>query len=929
MLQRPMSVRSRILRLFVLVAILPLCLLTAAGLGISLHQAGQALSIEGKESISKVQVSLARSTRRLEDLAQLVAHFTILQEKRSSAEIEQLLQLRQDFWSESFIEIFDEKAHLRARSVTIDSQQAAWFSSEGCNFIHLGLLGKRFSGLDDCGGGLVIRALSPIINSQSGKISGVVVASVPLNRATLNKMKEQLHADISLHLPNRNLVSTLQTADYLPLERDWLPHFARYENTIQPVQYTGQVENSSHVITLKTLNSMHGKNIAVISTAISEAPLAESVLSAMRMLGATLVVAVLLATVLAFWTADRFTRPVNRLVEALSSMSRGNLAVRVPDANLQEINELTHSFNVMVAQLSTERTRVLNALHEREESAQSLAKANSKLETAYKQMQATREDYRKIFTDSVQGIYRKRMDGAILKANPAMARLLGYASYQELRQASYNNNFTLFADAEEHKALQKILWERRSIVDHETKFLHTNGTAIPVSLSARFIFSAEGEPLYIEASVIDITERECRYEAERKREAAEAASEAKSQFLARMSHEVRTPLNAIMGMADLLWESKLSQEQRYYVDIFKKSGETLLELVNDVLDYSRAEAGKLQIHAENFALRPTVQRATEIHSLNASHKQLRLSIEIADDVPDALIGDSLRIRQIVSNLVNNAIKFTPKGFVHVAVERLSSEDASAMYKNADNQAQHTDDYDETEKLLLQSANALPIRICVSDSGIGIEDSVQTRLFESFTQADASITRQYGGTGLGLAIVKSIAQLMHGSVSLKSVVGEGTNISVDILLHAPKELPQEKVIEKETQENAPNSALRLLLAEDNANNRLLFSMYLKGSPHSVRLAENGEMALEQFQHGNFDVVFMDLEMPVMDGYEATKRIREWEQENGRHHTPIIALTAHVQANFKERCLQEGFDKYLTKPFRKQEFLDTLQEYQKEQ
>ncbi len=410
------------------------------------------------------------------------------------------------------------------------------------------------------------------------------------------------------------------------------------------------------------------------------------------------------------------------------------------------------------------------------------------------------------------------------------------------------------------------------------------------------------EALYLARSPLeDTTERRLRRQAEQQREAAEAANKAKSEFLARMSHEVRTPLNAVIGMADILWETEMTAEQRLYVDIFRKSGQTLLDLLNDILDYSRLEAGKLPLENKPFALRSVFCMAVDMYRAQAQKKMLKLTLTVANDLPDTFLGDSLRLRQILANLVSNAIKFTESGEVIVQVARAPGP--------------------PPVNTACTPGTPLKLRISVSDTGIGIPDNVQQAIFNSFTQADTSITRRFGGTGLGLAICKMLTAMMHGFIWLESTYAKGTTMYVEIPLEIHASITAEPQYAEVTATLAP-APLRILLVEDSDNNRLLFKLYLKGMPHTVDEAENGQEGVNLFEQHTYDIIFMDLEMPVMDGYKATSAIRSHEEQHNWPPTPIVALTAHALAGFKQRCLALGFTDYLTKPFRKPQLLALL-------
>jgi signal transduction histidine kinase/DNA-binding response OmpR family regulator len=393
-------------------------------------------------------------------------------------------------------------------------------------------------------------------------------------------------------------------------------------------------------------------------------------------------------------------------------------------------------------------------------------------------------------------------------------------------------------------------------------------------------------------------------ELEIKRREAERATQAKSDFLAAMSHEIRTPLNAIIGMADVLLATPLSPDQQKSVEVFQRNGVSLLTLINDILDLSKVEAGKIDLEATALDLHDVIARAMEVVDGRARAKGLSLRQTIAPDVPVQLIGDPNRLRQIIVNLLGNSIKFTDRGGLEVRVE--------------------PDPEDGREGRL---------RFAISDTGIGIPEDKLALIFESFSQADSSTTRRYGGTGLGLAISKQLVELMGGRIWVESQVGVGSVFfftaefgvqatAAETGLSAESK-PARSIEELETLVGG----LRILLADDSDDNRYLIRSYLKRADVTVETAENGEAAVRIFREGYYDVVLMDVEMPVMDGYEATAEIRRYEKERGSAATPVLALTAHAFAEMAVRGREAGFTALLTKPIRKINLLEALLEHGK--
>ena len=452
-----------------------------------------------------------------------------------------------------------------------------------------------------------------------------------------------------------------------------------------------------------------------------------------------------------------------------------------------------------------------------------------------------------------------------------------------------------YKDPGDRARLLRLLREYGRVDDFETQFLRADGDYDWLLLSGRII-SYEGEEAILGTGIVINERKEAEELLRTAKEDAEAAAQMKSEFVAVVSHEVRTPMNGVLGMARLLRDTDLDQEQREYVNTVVASGESLLRIVDDLLDISKLEAGKLELEAIPFAVEDVVDRSVSMLTPQADEKGLRLQSVAGRNVPQVVIGDPHRLQQVLLNLISNAIKFTRQGSIDIPIDT----------------AEH-------------STSRAAIKFAVSDTGQGIKPENQEKLFSDYTQASVEVARKYGGTGLGLAICRRLVRLMGGEINLKSTVGKGSTFGFTVDYPIDHDTDVAALRAAAQPENFTADAfslrpLRVLQVEDNPVNRSVVEKILAGAGHAVVNTVNGIEALRALETDSFDLILMDRHMPEMNGLEATRKIRAMPEPKAS--VPIIGITASATQSELDACLQAGMDVCLTKPVDSQELLATL-------
>jgi PAS domain S-box-containing protein len=567
------------------------------------------------------------------------------------------------------------------------------------------------------------------------------------------------------------------------------------------------------------------------------------------------VVSLLIALTAMQFLTGRIVAPIRALSLATAEVAKGNLdeTISVPTSQ-DEVGDLVQSFALMSTRL--------------------------------KETTVSRDYVDNIINPMGDSLIVLDARSRVVMVNPATTRLLGYDEGVLIGRP--------FADVLANEStLSNLSGLPQSGITGTTigeQYLTKEGVAIPVSLVAAVLRRADGQHAGFVCVAQDQTERKkAEQDLRRARDAAEQANLAKSTFLANTSHEIRTPINAIMGMAQALQEEQLPTQAADRVDTVLQASEALTEIIDDLLDLSKIEAGQLEMESQPFDPVEIVERARSTLALRAEDKGISLTVRVEEGTTRDVESDGVRLRQILMNLIGNALKFTESGGVEVRLSSTPEEDRVRLH------------------------------VRVKDSGIGIDADRQNAIFDPFTQADATVTRTHGGTGLGLSISKRLVEMMDGHIGVDSQPGQGSTFWFDVLVNAGSGLTVPAAVAEDVQV----LPLRILLAEDNAINRKVARALLLKDSHEIIEAENGKIAVDLVRTTPpFDAILMDMQMPVMDGLTATQEICRFQAEVGHAPTPIIALTANAMKADRDRCLAAGMVDFIPKPVRKTQLREVL-------
>ena len=584
--------------------------------------------------------------------------------------------------------------------------------------------------------------------------------------------------------------------------------------------------------------------------------------------------------------------PLRFLKRGAEKVSAGDFEQTIDIPQKNEFGDLAHSLENM-------RSTIKAKINEQHQANENLNRLNLELTSEIEErkkieesLRQAEEKYRKIFENAVEGIFQTKPDGTIIGVNPTMAKMFGYDSVDSLLKEA-KNIADYYVNPEDRDEFVETITNEGKILNFETQVYDREKEKLWVSVSARIIYGEHNDQNLFEGMVMDITARKEREKAEEKRKTAEAANEAKSRFLANMSHEIRTPMNAIIGLTDLALRTELTAKQADYLKKISLSGNSLLGIINDILDFSKIEAGKMDLEHIAFNLNEVLENLASLITLKTEEKGLELIFDIQKDLPVYLIGDPLRLGQVLVNLANNSVKFTEKGQIIIKI---------AADGTLPNEESH-----------------IMLKFSVTDSGIGMTKEQMSKLFTSFSQVDSSTTRKFGGTGLGLSISKSFVEMMGGEIGVESEKGSGSTFWFTASLGLQKEQPLEY-----QKLDSLFSGTRVLVVDDNATSREILVNVLRDFSLEPDEAVSGAHALEMIRNDlnetPYKLILMDWRMPGMDGVETAKRIKNHPDIEEKPH--IIMLTAYGREEVRRRAETAEIDGFLVKPVNRSILFDSI-------
>lgn len=560
------------------------------------------------------------------------------------------------------------------------------------------------------------------------------------------------------------------------------------------------------------------------------------------LLGYSLIILMFVCLIIAV-LVYRLIFPINDLIHAMHKYSKGELRLSSLPGVKNEIGELYQAFHRMIIDLEHAEQR-----------------------------------FQRIFEYAIEGLFQTHPDGYFIRTNPALAKIFGYANPEQLVSNISDLASQLYVHSEDRDKFKHAISKHNMVTNFETQMYKQNGDIIWVQINGRAVRDKNGHIMHYEGFLLDIDARKRVEQKDQERKALEMANQTKSEFLANISHEIRTPLNAVIGLGKLLKKTSLTDIQSEYLTDILNSSQTLLDLINDILDYSRVELDTIKLMSSQFFLLDIYQNIISIFKHQVQTKKMGFVCYLAPECGIELTGDPVRLKQVLVNLVGNAVKYTHNGQIWIQTESLH-----------------------------QTSDKIFISISVTDTGIGIQKNDQKRIFQAFTQAESNISRKYCGAGLGLAISEKLVQVMQGKFFLSSAPSKGSTFTITLPFAYKNSNNRQKL---------PEHHSRVLLIEDDPIHARLAQSIFNDENINVDVIDDSHNMLTQIQQNSYDMVFMDIQLPHTNGYELTQIIRD----AGYVTLPVIALTACSMKDDREKCFSAGINDYLPKPYDPDDIID---------
>ncbi|MEG3639371.1 ATP-binding protein [Magnetococcus sp. PR-3] len=871
MAQRGTHIRTRIMAIFLPLAVIPLLLLALLIGWQSFDVQSQQIFLLQQEKSQRVVEAVQRFVQSQVLLLESTTRITSLMDKPSKQSIilEGLINTQQQFNALSLItpqgtvlqQIHRNQldaSSMGASSLSKESQtllqQALTFQSPTYGPVHYASDSQE----------PLMQVAIPLTPWPGAKVDGVLLADLRFRKVW------NLIAD--LHTAPGESLFLVDDTQHVVAHRN--PSFAlkqlRFATPPQPGFHNG-LHNKPVILSHQTLTLGSRQLTVVVQQEVWQA---FALFRQMLLAVGLILLLTFIATTLAITASvGTIVRPIQQLAQTVQTFRFGHLSERADINAEDEVGQLASGFNEMANQV--EQTL---AAQRRSEERFSLAMKGAS-----------------------DGLWDWNVRTGEVYYSPRWSAMLGYlpADIDPTPDAFYDMLHP--EDKESTQANIDHVFQGGEQFEVEVRLRGKDGTYRYILSRGLPVRDLSGQVIRMVGTHVDVTEiRQTQEALAQAKLRAEQASEAKSAFLATMSHEIRTPMNAILGMGDLLRDSELNSHQRRHLEALVGASETLLGLLDDILDFAKLEAGQLDILPERLELLPFLENVINLMKPVTAQKGIGLTLQTHPSTPTHMVVDPTRLRQILLNLLGNAIKFTETGGVQLSISpQLNSQGHGCLEFN------------------------------VSDSGIGIDQDKLEHIFETFYQADATLTRRFGGSGLGLAIVQQLVKRMHGELWAESQIKRGSQFHVLLPLASSRHTPPPSVKKQSSKPSTPaatlSKPLRILVAEDSEENQMVVRSFLSNMPYEITIVENGLEALNAVKQDNFDLVLMDLQMPVMDGYTATAQIRQWELSQGQPKAPILALTAHALDKDREASHAAGCNAHLTKPIRKLDLLAAITEH----